>query len=82
MSFQLDVNQHADIVLAIRLTFSDARTEPWGLLRLPAYEVVSRGTHQGWFFLLDRQGNPFRKCCCGYMYGPSISWKKLIAFGA
>ncbi len=64
MSFQLDVGQHTDIVLGLRLTLSDSRTEPWGLLRLPVYEVVSRGSHQGWFFLLDRQGNPFRKRRC------------------
>jgi hypothetical protein len=61
MSFQLDVGQHTDIVLSIRLTLSDSRTEPWGLLRLPVYEVVSRGSHQGWFFLLDQKGNAFRK---------------------
>lgn len=53
---------HVDIILRIFLIFIDGSQKPWGMLRLPASEVLSRGTHQGWFFLSHNiTGNPFRK---------------------
>jgi len=61
ISFPLDASTHVDLIFRIFLTVSGGRQEPWGLLRLPVAEILSRGSHQGWFFLSDNNGDPFRE---------------------
>ena len=61
ISFQVDGSAHVDIVLKVLLIMADGSQEPWGMLRLPVSEILCRGSHQGWFFLSDKTGNPFRK---------------------
>lgn len=61
ISLQLDGSAHVDIVLKVFLVMADGSHEPWGVLRLPVTEILCRGSHQGWFFLYDNHGDPFRK---------------------
>lgn len=75
ISFPVDLSTHVDLVVRIFLTLSDGSQEAWGLLRLPVSEIVSRGSHQGWFFLSDAQGDPFREICpfhVNYLFTPAL----------
>ena len=72
----LNINSgtHVDLVLRIQMMFSDGTHQPWGLLRLPLSEIIARGSHQGWFYLSDLMGDPFRKI----LFCPAVSIRARI----
>jgi hypothetical protein len=60
-SFHVDASSNADFNLKLVSSMGDGRQEPWGLLRLPVSDIITRGNHQGWFFLSDVAGDPLRE---------------------
>ena len=60
-SFHVESSSHADFNLKLVLNMGGGRQEIWGLLRLPISDIITRGSHQGWFFLSDVAGDPLRE---------------------
>lgn len=48
------------MILRLMLVTASKSKQTWGLLRLPVSEMLAHGDHQGWFYLSDVHGEPFR----------------------